>query len=97
MNTNITYISLKKFIYRNKAVSFRVSSSTSMLHLSNSVCRQSKAYVNTLPRNVRNGTSNSTHTRGGKDFRPSWVYLASHILTYSVIPCELYLHSSHPT
>jgi hypothetical protein len=26
-----------------------------------------------------------------KDFRPPWVYLATHILTYTLIPCELFI------
>lgn len=52
---------------------------------------QSRSYVNSGPRTVHNGSSDSTNTQNqssgeGKDFRPPWVYTASHILTYSLIP-----------
>jgi len=59
--------------------------------LSRPIYLQSRSYVNSGSRTVHDGTSGSTNTSNqpngeGKDFRPPWVYTASHILTYSLIP-----------
>jgi hypothetical protein len=55
---------------------------------------QAKAYAKSGSGSVRNGPAGLTNAQnqsdsgGDRHFRPSWVYLASHILTYTLIPGE---------
>jgi len=54
---------------------------------------QARTYAKSGPGSVRNGPAGLTNAQNQSDsrdrhFRASWVYLASHILTYTLIPGE---------